>query len=82
MRDSNAPGWADRPETKRLIRILLYAACGILLLAEFLIHRHVYNAVEGVPLIYALYGFAALVVAVTIAKVMRILLKRHEKYYD
>lgn len=81
MHDPNSTGWADRPEIKRLIRILLYTVCGGLVLAEFFIHRHAYNAVEGVPLIYALYGFAALIVAVSIAKGMRRLLKRDEDYY-
>jgi hypothetical protein len=79
--DASDVGWADRPRNKRLIRITLYAVCAALLLAELLIHRHAENRVEAVPMIYALYGFAALILAVTVAKGLRLLLKRDEDYY-
>lgn len=75
-------GWADRPGVQRLVRIALYVACAALLVAEFLVHRHAYNRVEAVPLLYALYGFAALVVAVTIAKGLRRLIRRDDDFYD
>jgi hypothetical protein len=75
-------GWADRPVVQRLFRIALYVACAGLLAAEFLIHRHAYNRVEAVPLLYAMYGFAALLVAVAIAKGLRRLIKRDDDFYD
>lgn len=81
MGGANDVGWADRPRNKRLIRIALYAVCAALLLAELLIHRHAENRVEAVPTIYALYGFAALILAVTVAKGLRLLLKRDQDYY-
>lgn len=81
-RDVGDVGWAERPRNKRVARIALYAVCAALLLAELLIHRHAENRVEAVPLIYALYGFAALVFAVTAAKGLRRLIMRDEDFYD
>lgn len=81
QRPLNDAGWADRPGVQRTIRIVLYAVCAVLLLVELLVHRHAYNAIEAVPFFYALYGFAALWVAVTIAKGLRQLVKRNEDYY-
>lgn len=75
-------GWADSPRNKRLIRTALYAVCLVLLVADLLVHRHTYNSLEQVPLFYALYGFAALIFAVLVAKGLRALVKRDEDYYD
>lgn len=82
MSEPGDTGWADRPRVQRVFRIALYVACAGLLAAEFLIHRHAYNRVEAIPLLYAMYGFAALLAAVTIAKGLRRLLKRDEDFYD
>lgn len=74
-------GWADRPRVQRTIRIVLYLACAALLLSELLFHRHSYNDIEGTPFFYALYGFAALWLAVAIAKALRRMVKRDKDYY-
>lgn len=81
QRPLDGEGWADRPGVQRAIRIALYAVCAVLLPVELLVHRHAYNAIEAVPFFYALYGFAALWVAVTIAKGLRKLARRNEDYY-
>lgn len=75
------PGWAERPGPQRLIRIALYWVCAGLLLADFVVHRHVEHPVEGVPAFYVLYGFLALMSAVAGAKALRRLVKRDEDYY-
>ncbi len=75
-------GWADRPESRRLIRRVLYAACILLVVADFLVHRHISTDIERVPAFYALYGFAALVGVVMAAKGLRMLVKRDEGYYE
>ena len=79
---NNGPGWADRPEIKRLILRVLYAACVVLVIADFVVHRHIYTDIERVPAFYALYGFVALVGVVMAAKGLRLLIKRDEGYYD
>lgn len=82
MSEPNDTGWADRPRVQRMVRLVLYVVCAGLLVAEFVIHRHASNRVEAVPLFYAIYGFAALIAAVTVARGLRRLLKRDDDFYD
>ena len=77
----NDAGWADHPRNQRTIRIVLYMVCAAMLLFELLVHRHAYNAIEGIPFFYAWYAFAALWIAVTIAKGLRLAVKRDEDVY-
>ena len=71
----------DPLNVKRAI-YLLYAICGISLLADFLVRRHVDYPWEGTIGFYAIYGFVACVLLVLIAKQMRKVLMRKEDYYD
>ena len=79
---TDSPGWADKPENQRLIRRILFAACALLVIADFLVHRHISTGVERVPAFYALYGFVALVGVVMAAKGLRRIVMRGEDYYD
>ena len=79
---SDNSGWADKPETRRLIRRVLYVVCVALVVADFFAHRHIYVGIERVPAFYALYGFVALVGVVMAAKALRLLVRRDEEYYD
>lgn len=75
-------GWADRPGNRQLIRRIIYVACALLVVADFVVHRHISTPIERVPAFYAIYGFAALVGVVLAAKGLRLLVKRDEEYYD
>lgn len=79
---NNHKGWADKPENRRKVRIVLYVACVLLVAADFVVHRHVGMAAEKVPAFYAWYGFISLVAVVLSAKVLRMIVKRREDYYD
>ena len=81
MADNN-PGWADKPNNRQLVRRILYVVCALLVVADFIVHRHISTDIERVPVFYALYGFAALVGVVMAAKGLRQLVKRDEDYYD
>ena len=81
MADDN-PGWADKPDNQRLIRRVLYVACALLVVVDFVVHRHIYTDIERVPAFYTLYGFIALVGVVMAAKGLRYFVKRNEDYYD
>ncbi|MCB0057592.1 MAG: hypothetical protein H6876_08270 [Hyphomicrobiaceae bacterium] len=72
----------DKPQNVARVRYALYALCGISILAEVFVHRHVDHPWEALPLFYCLYGFAACVILVLIAKEMRKVLMRDEEYYD
>lgn len=79
---TDSGGWADKPATGKLVRRILYAACVLLLVADFLVHRHISTDIERIPAFYAAYGFVALVGVVMAAKGLRRLVKRDEDYYD
>ena len=72
----------DRPENVERLLKGFYAICIILVLADFVLHRHIGFGWEKIPAFYALYGFAACVVLVVIAKKMRNVVMRKEDYYD
>jgi hypothetical protein len=75
-------GWADKPRNRQLVRRAVYLTCLLLVVADFLVHRHISTAAERLPAFYALYGFVALVGVVMAAKGLRLLVKREEGYYD
>ena len=70
----------NRDNIKKLLRIF-YIICGVLLLLDLVIHRHVMHAWEHLFGFYAVYGFVACVALVLIAKEMRKVLMRSEDYY-
>ncbi len=72
----------DRPENIERLLKGFYAICILLVLADFVLHRHIGFGWEEIPAFYSLYGFAACVVLVVIAKKMRNVLMRKEDYYD
>jgi hypothetical protein len=79
---TDSQGWADKPANQKLIRRILFGACVLLVVADFVVHRHISTGVERVPAFYALYGFIALVGVVMASKGLRRIVKRDEDYYD
>ena len=83
-----APGKTDAgtdAALKRLghnfVRVLLGIAV-LLVVLEFIIHRHGEIALEEIPLFPALYGFIAFVFIVYAGRGLRLLIMRREDYYD
>ena len=83
-----APGKTDAKTDaalKRLghnfVRVLLGIAV-LLVVLEFIIHRHGEIALEDIPLFPALYGFVAFVFIVYAGRGLRLLIMRREDYYD
>ena len=72
----------DNPRNVERLLKGFYAICIILVIADFIIHRHTTMAWEKLPAFYALYGFTACVVLVVVAKLMRKVIMRKENYYD
>ena len=72
----------DKPENIRKMLKVFYGICALLVIADFLVHRHIYHDWENIPAFYAIYGFVGCVVLVLIAKEMRKVLMRGEDYYD
>ncbi|WP_285164382.1 hypothetical protein [Shewanella goraebulensis] len=71
----------DNPQNIQRVLYLLYACCGILVILDFVIHRHVYHNWENLPIFYPIYGFVGCVILVLIASWMRTFLMRSEDYY-
>lgn len=76
------PDFFDKPKNVTLILRVFYAICVLLVVADFIVHRHIYVSFEEIPGFYALYGFVACVVLVVIAKEMRKVFMKNEDYYD
>lgn len=72
----------DNPANIKKVLYTLYACCGLLVVLDFIIHRHVYHSWENLWAFYPIYGFVGCVVLVVIAKWMRLVLMRDEDYYD
>jgi len=72
----------DNPKNVMWIIRIFYAICILLVVADFIVHRHIYVSFEEIPTFYALYGFIACVVLVFIAKGMRSFVMRDEHFYD
>jgi len=75
-------GFFDKPENISKMLKVFYAICGLLVVADFIVHRHIYHSWEKLPAFYAIYGFIGCVVLVLTAKEMRKVLMREEEYYD
>ncbi|MBN3560753.1 hypothetical protein [Aliamphritea spongicola] len=78
----DSDGWFDKPENIKKMLKVFYVICGLLVLVDFMVHRHIYHDWENIPAFYAIYGFIGCVVLVLIAKEMRKFLMRGEDYYD
>lgn len=72
----------DKPENVQRLLRGFYVICALLVVMDFVIHRHVDHPWERLPAFYAIYGFVSCVVLVLIAKEMRKVLMRPEDYYD
>ncbi len=82
MNNHKPSGFFYQPNTIRWILRIFYALCVLLVLADFIVHRHILTNIEKIPAFYALYGFVACVILVLIASQMRKFLMRDEQYYD
>ena len=72
----------DNPRNVSLVVRGLYLVCIVLILLDFIVHRHVSVEWESLPGFYALFGFMACVAIVLISILLRKILRRGEDYYD
>ncbi len=72
----------DNPRNVRLVLYTLYGSCAILLLLDFIIHRHIIHQWEQLLGFYSIYGFLGCTGIVLGSKVLRILVQRDEDYYE
>ena len=83
MAEQHEPaGFFDKPENISKMLKVFYVICALLVVADFIVHRHIYHSWENIPAFYAIYGFVGCSLLVFIAKWMRTFLMREEDYYD
>ena len=72
----------DSAKTRSQLRKYFYVSLVILLVLDLFIPKHGHFALENAPSFYAVYGFIACVSLIFVAKLLRLLVKRKEDYYD
>ena len=72
----------DHPKTRKFLWILLYSSCLLTIILEVFLHRHGHFVIDGFFGFYALLGFVACSIAIFLAKVLGLILKTREDYYD
>ena len=72
----------DKPENIRKLWIMLYAVCGLLVVPDFFTHRHPHFGFDGFFGFYALLGFVTCAALILFSKVVGLVLKAREDYYN
>ena len=75
-------GWFDDPRHVKIFLRAFFASLAVLLIIDFFVGKHGYFHWEESPDFFAAYGFISCVALVLVAKILRILIKRDEDYYD
>ena len=76
------PGFLDSARNRRKVRIFFYLSLVVLLAIDPFIPKHGHFSWEEVPCFFAAYGFIGCVSLIFIAKLLRLLVKKKEDYYD
>lgn len=74
--------WLSRPTTIRRLWLAFAAILIVSVLAQALVHMHAYFEVDGWFGFNAAFGFLSCVGMVLFAKLLGLLLKRPDDYYD
>ena len=79
---AHEPHWLVRPTTRRWLWRGGIALLATTVLAQLAVHLHASFGLDAVFGFYALYGFLSCVAMVAVAKLLGVLLKRPDDYYD
>ena len=74
--------WFDEPYNVRLLWRVFLAVLGLTVLAEFAVVLHPHFAIETLFGFHAWFGFLACAALILAAKVLGLLLKRPDTYYE
>jgi len=78
---AHGEGWLDDPRNVKKLLRAFYVLCGVVLVAEFAIHKHGEHPWEELPFFHGAYGFLAIVVLVFLSIGLRKLVLRPPDYY-
>jgi uncharacterized membrane protein len=87
MADKKMPAekthWLDDKKNVDKIWYALIGLCAISVIGDFFYHKHVKYTVEDlIPGMYGWFGLASCIALVLCAKILRVIVKRREDYYD
>ena len=79
--------WLDEPRNVNRIVYALYVVCALLVMVDLLVSSHIYDKHGDFDFelwfgFFGFFGFVACVGLVLAAKLLRIVLRREEDYYD
>lgn len=72
----------DKPKNVKLVLYSLYGSCGILLILDFIVHRHIIHHWEQLLGFYSIYGFIGCTAIIIGSKWLRTMVQRDEDYYE
>jgi uncharacterized PurR-regulated membrane protein YhhQ (DUF165 family) len=72
----------DKPQIAKRVMVIFFISLAILLIVDLFIHKHPEFPWAGIPEFYALFGFVSCILLIFIAKILRMIIKRDERYYD
>ncbi|MFH2001079.1 MAG: hypothetical protein ABIK28_15460 [Planctomycetota bacterium] len=72
----------DNPKNVKRLLFFFYLSLAALIVVDFFIHKHAEFPWESAPAFFAVYGFVSCVMLIFVAKVLRLLIKRREDYYE
>lgn len=74
--------WLDRKENVDKVYRGVWVLCALLIVAELFVHKHGDLSFENWFGFHGWFGFVACVALVLAAKLLRLILKRPEDYYE
>lgn len=74
--------WLVRPESIRALWTGFVAVLVLVVLSDLFIHAHAAFRIDGTFGFYAWYGLATCIAMIAVAKLLALLLKRPDTYYD
>ncbi len=79
--------WLYREENRRKLWIIQFSILLVAILPEFFMHHHASFEAQGIHLdasfgFYAWYGFLTCAAMIIVAKLLAVVLKRKDDYYD
>jgi hypothetical protein len=74
--------WLDRPENVRRVWRGFLAVLALLVVVDLVFTKHEDFGIADTFAFYAWFGFAACVALIVVSKVLGIILKRDDTYYD
>lgn len=72
----------DKPRNVKRLLAVFYTSLIVLLILDFFVHKHAAFPWEKAGGFFAAYGYVSCVLLIFIAKLLRLIIKRDERYYD